>query len=526
MKRLLLLLTLAFAAGCSKCGKPASTVVGLPVERVVPKGAVGVVLVPSLASAGQKLKILEALKVTGFVAQLQGFGDGKAFADALVGELGIDVRSAEALEKAGLDGARAAAVFATISSDAFLALPVKDEKRFHGILEHLAHRRLGAGAGGEQKAGALTVHTFSAHAGEAAKLGYVIANGYAVIADAGGVGKLAGLAALTQDDSLASDRSYMAALKQLPDERDAVVYVPTNSLLLLKTPLSGAIGSVTLTAAGLSVLVNGTWRGDPSELAALQPQAGAKSLVGYLPADAFLVTRFSGDPARLAPWAKQVMGPFLSRAFDEGGFDVKTQVLEQLQPGLVASLSLSDRPPMDRGMPSLDIRQTNPFTYAHLSGAGAVKSKDVVVPALEKIAALAPKFGAQMELRERPDGQKAFLTTYAQGEGVHLAPKGDLVFFASPVQRLDALVKSDGSAASPVASLGDDALSVAIDLSKLSASVRALPESAWGLGGFAIKATTVRWLDATDDLKAVSLTVGAKDKAVQAKLLLTLGTKK
>ena len=143
------------------------------------------------------------------------------------------------------------------------------------------------------------------------------------------------------------------------------------------------------------------------------------------------------------------------------------------------------------------------------------------MPTLEKIAALAPKFGAEMSLRERPDGQKAMITTYAQGEGVHFAPKGELVFFASPVQRLDALVKSAG--AGTVSLEGNDALAVSIDLNKLSASVRALPESAWGLGGFAIKATTVRWLDATDDLKRVTINLGAKDKVVQARVVLTLG---
>ena len=74
-----------------------------------------------------------------------------------------------------------------------------------------------------------------------------------------------------------------------------------------------------------------------------------------------------------------------------------------------------------------------------------------------------------------------------------------------------------------VTGLGDEAISVVIDLNKLAGSVRALPESAWGLGGFAIKATTVRWLDATDDLKRVTISVGAKDKVVQAKVMLTLG---
>lgn len=527
MRRLWVVAVLALVAGCSKCGgdKSGGGAPRQPVERVLPKGAVGVVIVPALASAGQKLKILEALKVMGFAAQLQGFGDGKQFADVLVSQLGIDVRSAEALEKAGLDGARSAAVAVLITGDGYLALPVKDAPHFQATVAALAKQRLGAGVAGELRFGELTVKTFSTKEGEAAKLGYVLSNGYALLTDTAAISKLAGFAAMTENDSLASDRGYMAELKQLPVERDVVVYLPQGTPLLVQAPFSSATGSLALSPSGLSALVNATWKGDPAELAALQPQAGAKSLVGYLPSDAFLVTRYSGDPVKLAPWVKQVLGPYLNRAFDEGGFDLKSQALEQLQPGIVASLSLADRPPMDRGMPSLDLRQTNPFTYAHLSGAAAAKSKDTVLASLEKVAALAPKFGAQMELHERPDGQKAMLTTYSQGEGVHFAPKGELLFFASPVQRLDALVKSDGKGASPV-TLGDDALNVAIDLSKLSASVRALPESAWGLGGFAIKATTVRWLDATDDLKGISISVGAKEKAVQAKVQLTLGAAK
>ena len=35
--------------------------------------------------------------------------------------------------------------------------------------------------------------------------------------------------------------------------------------------------------------------------------------------------------------------------------------------------------------------------------------------------------------------------------------------------------------------------------------------------------TTVRWLDATDDLKAITVTAGAKDGQVTAALVLTLG---
>ena len=46
--------------------------------------------------------------------------------------------------------------------------------------------------------------------------------------------------------------------------------------------------------------------------------------------------------------------------------------------------------------------------------------------------------------------------------------------------------------------------------------------SATDLGGFAIKATTVRWLDNSDDLRAVTVNVGSKGGAVQGTVRLLL----
>ncbi len=526
MKRLgLALALLSFVAGCSKCGESAKVSRATPVERVVPRGAVAVVMVPSLATAGQKLKLVEALKVSGFVAQLQGFTDGKAFGDALVGELGIDVRSGDELAKAGVDGARAAAVAVLVTGHVYLALPVSDAAKFHAAVETLAHRRLGAGASGEQKFGDITVKTLSVRQGEPARVGYVLAHGFALITDASGIGQLPGLAALTESDALSGDRDYVTRLRAMPAERDVLAWIPTGSPALFRGPVSTVIAAASLTPAGLSVVADAAWKDDGSTFAALHPEKGVDEL-GFLPRDAFLVARLNGDPSKIGPWATRLFGPFLERAFRDGGFDLKAEVLEQLKPGVALALSLSDRPPMGSGMPSLDLRQTNPFSYAHLSGVAPLKSGDVAVPTLEKLIAVAPKFGAQMELRTRDDGQKAVITTYAQGEGVHFAPKGDVVFFASPVQRLDALVKSDGKAGAPVAGLTDDAFSMVIDLTRLAASVRELPDSAWGLGGFAMKATTVRWLQATDDLKAIAVSASVKDKVVRVNATLKLGAAK
>lgn len=508
------------ALGCAQCRKPATApALAQPVERVLPRGAAGVVVMPALLSAGKKLQILERLKVADFAAQLQGFADGRGLGEALMGELGVDLRSAEALEEAGVDGARAAGLAALMTGEAYLALPVKDVARFHARLEKLARRLLGAPVALEQAQG---VKVFSPGQGEPGRLGYVMAHGYALITDTAGIEKLAGLATMSRGDCLAADPGYEADLQKLPRERDLVLYLPLGTPLLAQAPVSAVAGAVSLTSAGLRVSANATWKGDAESLAGLVSVPG-KSLLGYLPEDAFLVARYTGDPARLAPQTGLLLGPWLSRAFEQGQLDLRGEVLEHLQPGVVASLSLSPKPPMDRGLPALDVRQTNPFTYAHLSGAALTKSPQAMLRALEKLALLAPKFGAQMTLRERPDGQKALLTTYAQGEGVHFAPKGEMVFFASPVQRLDALVKADPQSAAPLDGLGDGALSVAIDLTKLSQSVRALPESSWGVGGFAMKSTAVRWLEATDDLRRVSISVGAKDQALQITAVLSLG---
>ena len=49
------------------------------IERVVPHGAVAVALTRNLGKTGEKLKLVQALKVVGFAAQLQVHDDGRGF---------------------------------------------------------------------------------------------------------------------------------------------------------------------------------------------------------------------------------------------------------------------------------------------------------------------------------------------------------------------------------------------------------------------------------------------------------------
>ncbi len=516
MTRRLGLLVLLALAGCSKCGKKTAPSAN-GIESVLPRGAIAIVVVPSLQDAGAKLSLLEQLKVAGFVAPLQGFANARAFADEVVRQLGVDLRSATEIEKAGLDPVRALGAAVLLTGDVYLVLPVKDASALHARLEGISVNRFGAGAGAEQKQGAVTVKTFSTQQGQPPRLGYALVNGWAFVGRDEVIPKLGQAASLTETDRLTSDVQLGAALKTA-GAHDVYAWLGSGSPVLQPTPLLNAFVTFSLSATAVEASVSGQWKDRPELLAALTAQK-AKDFSPMLPADAFVVGRYHGDAKGLGPVAAQLLGPNVTRAFEQGGFDVKAEVLDKVQPGTVFSLSLADRPPMDRGVPTFDLRQTNPFAYAHLSGVAPVTSAEVIMPVLDKFAGVAPRFGARLEKQQR-EGKDLFFTTWSQGQGVHFAPKGSLVAFASPVQRLDALLASDAppkpEARSP------DALQVTVDLTKLANSVRALPESAWGLGGFALKPTTVRWLDATDDLKHVAFTASAKDGAVTATVKLSL----
>lgn len=522
MRRLLAVLVLCSAA-CAKCGKsPAGAVGGGGVERVLPAGATAYVLVPKVEQLGEKLKLLEGLKVTNFASQAQGYDNAKQYVDAWVAELGIDVRSKEALDKVGVAADRSAGV--AVMDDkgtALLALPIKDEGRIGSFLRTFATNRLGASMVEDKVEGAVTVHRLTGAGGP--RLAWASANGYVLVSPA--FAKVGGWAARAEADTLAKDTSLPQSLGRLPSERDLVIYAPPGSKGVLATPFAHVVMVLSLGPKAFTLTADAPWGGDASSLSLFEPKPGA-SLLPLLPADAFFVARLGGDATALRPLIGMLLGPNLQRAFKEGGFDVSEQVLGNLKPGSVVGVSLAPTAKMGAGVPELDVRRTNPFSFFHLSGAAAAKSAEAVEPTLQKLAEVAPRFGAQMTLKEG-----AYVTTYSQGEGVHFAAKGDTVLFASPLSRLDALRSADGTGPGPVAdaamkkSLEASALAAIIDLRKLSDAVRELPVSAWGLGGFAIKATTLRWLDNTDDLEVVTVNIGTKAGAVQAEVKLSLAAK-
>ena len=529
-----LLLVLAIA-GCSRCGKEAGPAVGTSPAgpaRYLPRDAQAAVVINDLGALGEKLARFQNLKVASFAAQLQNFPTAEGYVSAVMRQVGVDLRSRQALETAGIAPGKGAGAAFLGGDRAVSIVGVKDADTLTGTFATFARNRLGAAEKQEASVAGGNLVTFSrAKAGEPV-LGILYLKGtdYALLGAGASVATLGTLATLPQDKSLASEPVLAASLQRLPSERDFHVWLPGGTGFLVP---AGTVQGITLTGRieerAVTLHADAPWPDSQASLAALDAVKETADLTAALPADSFLVARFRGDPSHLDGAWPYLVGGYITRAVQKSGLDMKTEVLDNLKPGLVLGMSLSPTVNLGAGMPALDLRRTNPFRFVHLVAMADTEDAAKTQATLEKLPAMATDFGAKVEPSDLA-GQRVYLTSYRAGEGTHFAlgPNGRLVV-AAPRARLESTLASlaKPAAAGPVAEdlkdAGKDAaFSLVLDLKRLSDAVKNLPSEAWGIGGFAIKATTVRWLEATDDLRAVTLAVSRKEKALQAELSLRL----
>jgi hypothetical protein len=514
------------AGACSRCGCSQPRL-GADTSRFIPRSAEAVLLVPDAARLGGKISSLEKLKVAGFVAQLQGLGSGKELVDSLMGEIGIDLRSREGLERAGVAPEAGMAFVFLPNGSGYSVLAARDAGRLKQAVTRLARDRLGAGqvsAGGDQ---GIELITFSRGGVPAATM--VLAGGVALVGPGDMTRSLPGFARLAEGDSLSKD----AAFAQLSRAPDVVAYVPEGSALGRARQLAGAVATMEIAGDAVRVSADVPWPKAPPRpdvpwpaLEALAVERGGASPYALLPDDAFLVVRHGGDPDALESLWSQLGG---ASALKDAGFDVKS-VLSNLEPGAVMGISLAGTFSFSAGgAPSLNVRRSNPFRIVHVVAAARVADAHRAQAVLEALPELAPKVGAQVAPSDA-GGQRVWVTTYRMGEGVDFALAGNTLVAAAPLSRLqEALGRaSGGHRPGPLAdpalrqALEKDALGFALDLHRLADSVAALPDSAWGTGGFAMKPTTLRWFQATSDLRAVTGAVSARDGAVHAELTLRI----
>ena len=497
--------------------------------RFLPRNADAILVVPKVRQLGAKLKSLERLKLASFVAQLQGFANAQEYLTALLSQAGVDLRSEEELIRAGIDPDRGLAVGLLASGFAYTVVPIADLGRFEETVASLARNRLGAGVHTRRGEAADKAFGFSRAADAAPELSVVAHQGFALIGPGDASSQLAASASLALAESFAGDAGLSASLARLPATRDLYVHLSAGSALSREYGIGECTLSAELSDDALRLRAD-LPRGGKSAAPALLEKKEAPLLLGALPADAFLVARFSGDPLQLDTVWPRLVGPYVAKAFEESNVDVKSELLGNLAPGSVASLSLAPTAILS-AMPELDVRRTNPFRFLHLVLVVPVKDVAKADQTLRKIPAVAAGFGAKVEPARR-GGKAVYLSSYAQGEGAHFALLGDKVVMAAPLQRLDqALANSGTEGSARPAPLADPALrgalesravTAVLDFPQLIRSVKELPAAAWGIGGLAIKATTVRWLEGMDDVRAVTFGAWGEGGAVQAELAVML----
>jgi len=523
-----LLLVLLVFAGCSRCGDKQPGAKVLSPARFLPRTAKASIVIPDLGTLGEKLARLQNLKLANFAAQLQNAQSAEGFVSGIMRQVGVDLRSRQAMETAGIDPSRGAGMALLADNKVVSVLGMKDEKALTETFARLARERLGAPTRAEQKVPGGTLVTFSRTGAPQPALGLLLSEGYALVAAGELIPQLSGFATLAPEQSLSQEPLLSDALKRLPSERDFYAFLPGGVGYLVPAGTTQAVTLMgTLSERSVTLRADMPWPGSKESLAALTPQKAA-DLLGYLPEDSFLTLRYQGDPAKLETVWPYLAGGAITRAVQSSGFDVKGELFERLKPGLVAGVALSPSVQLGAGLPLMDPRRTNPFRFVHLVVVGEGKDAAGLASALEKVPPLAKRLGAKVEPSEL-NGQRVYLTSYAQGEGMHMASVGDKVVLAAPQTRLEAALPRLAGAPGPVpvaeelrASLQEPVLGAVLDLRRLSDTVKALPSEAWGIGGFAIKATTVRFLEAMDDLRAVTLGLSEKDKSLQAELTLWL----
>ncbi|WP_224366733.1 DUF3352 domain-containing protein [Hyalangium versicolor] len=525
------LLLLALLAGCSRCGKESGPAgpTGKPasVERFLPREAQALVVVPDLGALGEKLARFQGLKIASFLAQLQNFQSAEGYVSAVMRQVGVDLRSRQAMEKAGIDPGKGAGVAFLSQTQAFSVLGVKDAKTLEETFGNLARNRLGAPDRKEEKAGGGTLITFSRKGATTPQLGLLFIGDFVLVAPGTTVDRLATFASQPPEKSLAEEPVLAASLGRLPKERDFHVYLPGGTELLRPGTVQGLTLTGIIEDRAVTVRADAPWPDTQQALAPLVPKDGP-DLLGYLPTDSFLVARYRGDPATLSGVWPYIVGPYVTRAVQQSNFDIKGEVLDNLQSGIAMGVALAPTAQFGSGIPELDIRRTSPFRYVQMMVVAEAKDAAKADATLAKVPDIAGNFGAQVK-PEDIGGKRVYLTSYRAGEGAHFADVGGKLVLAAPRSRLEAaLTGLAGKPGEPPLSqdlqgaMKDQVLSVVLDLRKLADAVRNLPSEAWGVGGFAIKATAVRWLEATDDLRAVTLNLSQKERAVQAEVSLKL----
>lgn len=517
-----------------------------PLEHI-PRQGVQLAVIPSADKLGRDLSRLAQVKGLSEVLALLGQPPAEQLFQGLAQIVGADVRDAKSLAAIGIAADRPIFAFGPDFELPALALPIADSAAAGTWIERMAQDRLGATPSAERALCGHTARIFTVPGQRGAALASVAHGGHLYLGHGeAGAALLERAFCLDRAAALASDGAFLD-LQRSFDRPSAYARI-----LLGSWPLG--IG-VDLSPERLALQVRLPTAADAeSKEQALAPVAGLKisgpapeALTARLDPEAQLVAQTGIAPkelvalrprAGLVPHLAEEVLALLDLDIDE--------IAAELEPGIALSARLAPEANVMALVGPRSVRGVNPFDIAHVEILAQVRDEARARLLLDRIAALAPAFGASVQrfTREgRPidEGQgalnasgspvRAALQALASVAGLSLKAGtpdpsqvaarwaysdrlGKGLTFALDGKRLlvtggdgvdEALAARKPAARAPHA-IGEAGLALHTDIGALIASLRSLPESSFGIGGFAIKSSLDRWLGAFEALDALRFT--------------------
>jgi hypothetical protein len=483
---------------------------GPPPERYLPADVQAAVVVPEAGRAARQLAALHAT-----LSEFPGATDLAAARGALAAQLGLDPLDPAGLREAGVEPRRGAALALLARPAApgssrgtpLLVLPVADAERLEGLLARLARERLGAEVRALEPRGPVTAVAFRRAAGEPPALTYLLLEHTALVAPGpSGPEVVAEAAALTEERSLARSAPYAAARRAVGDSVAALAFAPPGS------PLLAGVGAL---RDGLGLGFEARERALRARVAvplgdrapsfrALAGGGAAAQLVGRLAPGAALVLRWDGAVDALARRLLPHLPPAERARLAARGIEPERDLPGLLGPGVAAAAWLS---------PSLELAGL---------GEASLRADPLRLIRFEAVAPLADPARARAiserlasPRRGRAPRDGAFRLATPSGE-IAWRLEGDRLLLAGgppgALDELSARVSGGGAGWRAPTEAAGAALSgglggAVLDAQRLVASVRALPEDAFGTGpsGFVVRSVVDRFLDPAARLAALSL---------------------
>jgi hypothetical protein len=517
-RRPALAVVLVALAACGRCTRdPAAAP-----ERHVPPARLAVVI-PDLAEAlGDARQVLETASRFPAAAWLPEWTAG------VRGQLGFDPLTVDGLESAGVDPDGGAA-YAETDAGPMLVVPIDDHEVFDATMTRLARDRMGAAHRLETQRGLAKVVALARGPGKPAEVAYATIGRIAILASGPAAPEtVATAAALEEKDTLASAPAWKAANAALGRGHVVVAFrgprsAPEGNLAALwrdgaAVGLSGKADRV----HGRAVLLLGeereaAWR----EIAGAPARATGEDLA-HLPRDAFVATRFGGEPAPVARRALWTF-PEIAGALERAGVDPERDLLPAFAPGAAVGISLA--PTFDVTAVSRRGRDTaveDPFRLFHVSAFARTRSPGQARAAVEALAKAAVGAGFTVTAAGSPAQSWSFRMGEAQVD-VALA-EDRLLVTGGPgrMEELERLVEAGGGWAGPTSGsrglAAGGAGALVLDFANLVRSSRALPSSAYGTGpdAFVMRSIAERILDPASRLEAASMRFDLGEGAVRA----------